>query len=69
MSWEYALREAADKGLRAARQNLVPMLALEAAMALRVIIYYFWPEERPLWTVMPPGNNRAAFWSPRSPRP
>ena len=42
MSWGHVLREAVGKGLRAARQNLIPMLALEAAMALLVIIYYFW---------------------------
>lgn len=31
------------KGLRAARQSLVPMLVLEAAMAALVAIYYLWP--------------------------
>ena len=35
----YAVR----RGLYAARQNLVPMLVLEAAMAATVAIYYCWP--------------------------
>jgi len=37
------LGRAVNKGLRAARQSLVPMLVLQAAMASCVVIYYFWP--------------------------
>ena len=43
MNFESIWGAAVGKGLRAARQNLVPMLVLEAAMALLVVIYYFWP--------------------------
>lgn len=35
--------DAVTKGLRAARQNLVPMLILEGAMGVLVAIYYLWP--------------------------
>jgi len=38
-----AFREAFAQGYRAAKQNLAPMLALEAAMAVLVAIYYMWP--------------------------
>ncbi|MCE0521484.1 MAG: hypothetical protein LV480_01060 [Methylacidiphilales bacterium] len=38
-----ALGGAVRKGVLAARQNLVPMLALQAAMAVTVAIYYGWP--------------------------
>ena len=43
MSFEAIFGGAVGKGLRAARQNLIPMLVLEAAMALLVLAYYFWP--------------------------
>jgi len=37
------LGRAVGKGLEAARHSLLPMLALQAAMAACVVIYYFWP--------------------------
>ncbi len=37
------MREAARQGLRAARENLAPMLVLQAMMAVIVVIYYAWP--------------------------
>jgi hypothetical protein len=43
MSFKPVLERAFGKGLRAARQNLIPMLVLEGAMALLVAVYYFWP--------------------------
>ena len=43
MSFKSVFGRAVGKGLRAARQNLIPMLVLEAAMALLVVIYYLWP--------------------------
>lgn len=50
MSFESVLRKAVGKGLRAARQNLIPMLMLEGAMALLVVVYYFWPTGKAVLT-------------------
>jgi hypothetical protein len=45
----HLVAEAFRKGFQAGRRNLAAMLALEAAMALVVALYYFWPATRPFF--------------------
>jgi hypothetical protein len=42
--------EAVGKGARAGRQNLRPMLALQAVIIVIVLLYYFCPATRPAFT-------------------